>query len=392
MTALQLKKAPAATRIIKRGPNPFAPIAKIQNQNLTNVGTVYDPLNSRAQQIVKHPDIVKAITALKTRLNGQMYQQDHFGRMELVDESLIDVNVDIQRLLEIAHIGDNIITLFDPRIMQPLNVIYIKETGRYSSWEGQQSGTAFVLMKMAGLIAPGTKIQCKVVDDDLVVPGSTDTGEAVGNYGFRRLGGNGRKPIGQYFTHRSRVNGVRRYGSTLQEDVQSEQIQTTLEQNNCYPAASVSGQKKKPGMITYISGINNIAHHGTEDNNIFQLGIKDLDWALRWHDTYFPYEDGVDGGFILAFGRFSAEAVAAGFKITPKLEADLHRHMVTNYDNPAGFHRACKERLKSWQKKNNIKDSWSDSCLTPILVLDYVACGGKEPVPSVSGMQIYAGI
>jgi hypothetical protein len=392
MSTLQLKTVPTATRTIKRGPNPFAPIAKIQNQNLSNPHTVYDALTARANTIQTHADIVKAIAALKVRLNGQAYQQHHFGRLEEIDESLIDVNVDIQRFLEVAHIGDNIITLFDPRIMQPLNVIYIKETGRYSSWEGQQSGTAFVLMKLAGLIAPGTKIQCKVVDNDLVVPGSTDVGEAVGNYGFRRLGGNGRKGIGAYFTHRSRVNGVRMYGSTLHEDVQSDDIQKVLETNDCYPAASIQGQKKKPGMITYISGVNNIAHHGSEDANIFALGLKDLDWALRWHNTYFPAEDGVDGGFILAFGRFAAEATAAKFKITAKLEADLYRHVITNYGSPAGFHRACKERLTAWQKANKLKTSWSDSCLTPILILDYVACGGKEPVPAVNGMQIYAGI
>ena len=177
----------------------------------------------------------------------------------------------------------------------------------------------------------------------------------------------------------------------MQEDIQSDEIQKALEANNCYPAASIQGQKKKPGMITYISGINNIAHHGA-DPVIFQAGLNNLDWALRWHDTYFSGEEGVDGGFILAFGRFAAEADAVKFKITPKLEADLYRHVITNYGTPAGFHRACKERLSAWQKKNNLKVSWSDSCLTPILVLDYVSCGGKEPVPSVTGVQIYAGI
>jgi hypothetical protein len=159
-----------------------------------------------------------------------------------------------------------------------------------------------------------------------------------------------------------------------------------------YPAASVQGQKKKPGMITYISGLNNIAHHGTQDPTIFNNGLADLDWALKWHDTYFPFEEGVDGGHILAFGRFSSEARSAGFVINANLEQDLYNHYQKWYSSPAGFHRDCKERLKKFQKKNKLKDSWSDSCLSPILVMDYINRGGVQNIPQVAGMVIYAGI
>lgn len=390
---LHLKAAVSAPKTVNRGINPFAPIAKIQNQNLSNATkSKYVDMPTRISPLVKSQKILDSIQNLKNRLKNNVYTQIHFGRLMEIDCSLIDFNVDIQRLVEESHIAVNIIEKFDPRIMQPLNVIYIKDTGRYSSWEGQQSGCAFALMLHFGLIAPGTKIQCKVVDDDLVVPGSKDTGEAVGNYGFRQLGGSGRKPIGAFYVHRSRVNGVRLYGSTQLEDVQSEQIQQVLERNNMYPSASVQGQKKKPGMITYISGLNNIAHHGTQDAKVFKKGLADLEWALKWHDTYFPYEEGVDGGHILTFGRLSAEARSNGFNLTPALEQDLYEHYIKWYSSPAGFHRDCKERLKKFQKKNKLKDSWSDSCLTPILVMDYINRGGTQNVPQVSGMVIYAGI
>ena len=388
MATAQLQASP---RVINRGVNPFAPIAKIQNQNLSPQNK-YVGMNERIEPLLDNTDILEAIENLKQRLDGGVYNQSHFGRLMEIDCDLVDFNVDIQRLVEKSHVAHNIIEKFDPRIMQPLNVIYIKETGRYSSWEGQQSGCSFALMQHFGLIAPGTKIQCKVVDSDLVVPGSNDVGEAVGNYGFLRLGGNGRKAIGAYWTHRSRVNSVRLYGSTMPENVQSNEIQLVLEKYNMYPAPSVQGQKKKPGMVTYISGLNNIAHHGAEDPKIFKKGLADLEWALKWHDTYFPAADGVDGGFILAFGRFAAECRDAKFKITPALEADLARHVKHNYVTPAGFHADCKQRLKKWQKSNNLKDSWSDSCLTPTLVLDYLNRGGTEPVPQVSGMVTYAGI
>lgn len=378
-------------RQINRGANPFAPIAKIQNQNLSPQNK-YVTMKERIEPLVDNGDILEAIEELKQRLNGGIYDQHHFGRLMEIEHELVDFNIDIQRFIEKSHVAHNIIGKFDPRIMQPLNVIYIKETGRYSSWEGQQSGCAFALLQHFGLIAPGTKIQCKVVDNDLAVPGSNDVGEAVGNYGFLRLGGNGRKAIGAYWTHRSRVNSVRLYGSTMTENVQSNKIQLVLEKYNMYPSASVQGQKKKPGMVTYISGLNNIAHHGTDNPKIFKNGLENLAWALKWHDKYFPTAEGVDGGFILAFGRFAAEARDAKFRISTGLEEDLARHVKHWYVTPAGFHADCKQRLKKWQKTNSLKDSWSDSCLTPTLVLDYLNRGGTEPVPQVTGMVTYAGI
>lgn len=383
-----------AQRVIKRGPNPFAPIAKLKNNQLSTVYNKYEHLPDRASPLLSSKSIAKSIAALKERLGNEVYTQEHFGRLIEVDESLVDINIDIQRFLEELHIADNIITRFDPRIMQPLNVIYIEETGRYSSWEGQQSGTAFYLMKHFGLIAPGTKIQCKVVDDSLEVPGSNLKGEAVGNLGFRLLGGSGRKAIDPYFVHRSRVNGVKLYNSNLEEDIQSHRIQKVLEDNHMYPApaSDAQGQKAQPGMVTYISGINNIAGHGAEKEEIFDAGLSDLNWALRWHDTYFPNEKGVDGGFILAFGRLAAEAREQGIPLNRKLEDDLNRHIVSNYGSPKSFHNECKARLKAFQKNNNLKESWSDSCLTPILVIDYINAGGKCNVPEVHGMRTYGGI
>jgi len=381
-------------RTVVRGANPFAPIAKIKNQQLSNKKGKYEALPQRAQPLITSSKIQEAINILKQRLNDEVYTQEHFGRLMEIDESLIDINIDIQRFLEELHIADNIIALFDPRIMQPLNVIFIKETGRYSSWEGQQSGTAFYLMKHFGLIEPGTKIQCKVVDDDLSVPGSTDIGEAVGNYGFRRLGGSGRKSIDAFFVHRSRVNGKRLYGSTLTEDVQSHELQEILEKNNMFPAPAVEakGQQAQPGMVTYITGVNNIGHHGAETEEIFEMGKEDLQWALNWHNTYFANEKGVDGGFILAFGRLSAEARDENVELTPELELDLYNHIRASYGSPKGFHADCKTRLKKFQIANNLKDSWSDSCLTPILIIDYLNAGGQCTVPQVKGMTTYGGI
>ena len=381
-------------RTVDRGVNPFAPIVKQRNQSLTPRRGVYESLEDRVTgSFIDKIWTDNSIEILKMRLNGQKFKQEHFGRLELVPLHLIDINVDIQRDLELKHIAENIIERFDPRIVQPVNVTFIKETGRYSAWDGQQSSASMKIIYDAGLIEGDFKVQCKVFDDDLQVPGSDLVGEAVGNYGFRTLNGSGRQPIDAFFMHRSRVNGVRNYNSTFEEDLQSEEIQQILEKNNMFPAkaSDASGTKAKPGMVTYITGINSIAGHGTSQE-LFDVTKHDLDRALAWHNRYYPGEKGVDGGFILAFGRLYAEAREQDVEITQDTEADLYKLFQSKYGSPKGYHADCKQRLKAFQKKNNLKESWSDSCLTPLLVTDYIKWGGECALPQVQNMVVYAGI
>jgi len=384
-------------RTVNRGTNPFAPIVKQNNQALTPRNGVYEHLEDRVNTLkndyISGKWIDAAVDVLKDRLNGKKFTQEHFGRLELVPMNLIDINVDIQRDLEGSHIAKNIIMRFDPRIVQPVNVTFIKETGRYSAWDGQQSSASMRIIYDAGLIDGDFKIQCKVFDDDLEVPGSALKGEAVGNYGFRTLNGSGREPIDAFFMHRSRVNGVRNYSSDFWEDLQSEEIQQILEKNNMFPAkaSEASGTKAKPGMVTYITGLNGIAGHGT-NWDLFNVTKGDLDRALAWHDRYYSSEKGVDGGFILAFGRLYAEAREQNVPIDQTTEDDLYHLFQSKYGSPKGFHADCKQRLKAFQKKNNLKESWSDSCLTPLLVTDYINWGGKCALPQVQNMVTYAGV
>jgi hypothetical protein len=387
------------TRTIDRGANPFAPIAKQRNQALTTpLNGVYERLDDRVATMMSDPDqaelVNNAIANLRERLKGETYKQEHFGYLALVEAGDIDINIDIQRDLLAGHISKDIIALFDPRILQPVNVTYIKETRRYSAWDGQQSSATLKLLLLAGLVDPSVKIQCKVVDDDLVVPGSNLVGEAYGCSGFRLLN-TSREAIDPFWMHRSRVSGVRNYGSTLKEDEQAEEIQQIFEKNHMFPAkaSDAKGQQAKPGMVTYISGCNNIAGHDTEQDT-FNITKHDLDRTLRWHDTYFSNEKGVDGGFILTFGRLYAEAREQGIEITHDTEDDLYRLFQCKYGTPAGFHHDCKDRLKAFQIKNKLKTSWSDSCLTPILVMDYLRWAESEnhSLPEVNHMTTYAGI
>jgi hypothetical protein len=361
--------------------NPFVPVPKAVQTPMVSTGNIYDPLVSRALAIANETDIQEAIDNLRQRLKGKQYTQDHFGRLELQPASLVDINIDIQRLLEIPHIGKNIIELFDPRIMQPLNVIYIKETGRYSAWEGQQSGTAFALMMHFGLISPDTLIQCKVVDDDLEVPGSTLVGEAVGNLGFRCINYKGRKEPDLFYIFRSMVNGVRLYNSSLTEDLQANEIQNILQNHSMFaaPGLEARGTKAKPGMVTHISGMLKLAGHGTDN---FEVSKEDLDWVLAWHNKFYASEKGVNGGYLITFGRFAALCRKQEIEITKEHELEFYQHM-KRYGSPKAFHDDCKQRYKK------VYGGWSDACLLPIWQKDYMKRGGTLTLPTIENYNEY---
>jgi hypothetical protein len=384
-----------ATRTVNRGANPFAPIAKLHNQRLSPAqnANIYVPIPQRAMAINNNPHIQTALKNLAIRMAGQKFSKDHSGELVWVPFSELDINVEIQRDAEGEHQA-KIIERFDPRIYMPIMATRMANN-RYSAWEGQQTACTLYHLHQAGLLENDFLVQVKAYDETLTVPGSTLIGEAVGNYGFRQINGGMRKPIDAYHLHRSRVNGVRLYGSTFDEDVQSEEIQQILERNSMFPAKSSAAKYNQatPGMVTYIHGLNLIAGHGTE-MKVFNQSKQDLEWAISWHNKFYPNEKGVDGGFILAFGRLHASARTSkpAIKLDAALEADLFKLFQSKYGSPKGFHNDCKQRLQTFQNNNNLATTWSDGCLTPILVMDYINWGGKCAIPQVQGMTLYAGI
>ena len=396
ITALPVSAPATTTRTINRGANPFAAMVRQQNAALTPAvnNNVYESLTVRGDRVYQHPAVQKAIADLKARLGGKTYDQADFGELLLVPARLMDMNIDIQREEDPLHIAEQIIPRYDPRIAMTVMCTRLAN-GRYSAWEGQQTSLTFYVLLKAGIIDENTLIQVKAFDEKAVVPGTSLQGEAVGNLGFRIINGGGRKGVDAYHVHRSRVNGVRLYNSTFREDEQSEEIQQILERNNMFPAKTSAAARNQatPGMVTYIHGLNLIAAHDT-DPKIFNLAKKDLEWALAWHNKYYPMEKGVDGGFILAFGRLAAAARLSkpSIKLDQAVEDDLYNLFRAKYASPKGFHKDCKGRLETFQKANNLATSWSDSCLTPILVMDYINWGGKCALPQVHGMTIYAGI
>jgi hypothetical protein len=351
--------------------NPFS-VSKIENAlERLRARNLYEDLATRIAPTKNTPEkekIKNAINALRQRIGESTYSAADFGRLEEIIFDLLDINIDNQRDADWDHVA-YIIETFDPRAVQVVNAIKLPN-GRYSIPEGQHTAVALYILSLYGVISKDYKVMCKVVDALATVPGSNLKGEAFGNWLFRIINYKGRKSVEPFAMHKSRVSGVRNYGSTLTEDVHAEAIQTVVENNNmyCRPAVDARGHGAKPGMVTYISGLNRVA--GMESET-FDQSINDLDFALALHDRYFATEKGVDGGFILALGRYAALARIQKTTITREWQDALMKFFKERYASPAKFHKNCKNRLERFNNANDLPGGWSDNCLLSILILDF---------------------
>ena len=312
--------------------------------------------------------IAQAIKKLKERTKGKTFSQEDFGEVYKIPLSDLLINIMNQRAVDWLHIA-YIVMMFDPRIVQVINVVKLPN-GKYSVPEGQHTAVALWILMKLGMIPENFMVYCKVVEHELMVPGSPLKGEGFGNLLFRIINYKGRKSVDPYYLHRSRYNGVEMYNSELQEDLHAYEIQQVLIKNNMFPAPAIEarGQGATPGMVTYLNGLYNIAEHDTEN---FDEAINDLDWALGCHDERFNGEKGVDGGFILAFGRYAKQARKDEVTITQSHRKTLLDFFEERYSSPKAYHKECKKRLKTFQRENVLNEQWSDKCLCPILIKDF---------------------
>lgn len=378
--------------------NPFG-VSNAKREQLLQAQrnkNLYQDLSERAEPTLAPPvqeQIKSAINKLLVRTENKKFKTEHFGRIEYIPLSELYINIDNQRDVDWDHVA-HIIETFDPRAVQVVNTIKLPD-GRYSVPEGQHTAIVLYILFTMGIIGKDFMVQCKVVEALTTVPGSDLTGEAFGNYLFRLINYKGRKAVEPYFMHKSRVSGVRNYNSKLTEDIHAERIQSVVEKNNMFtrPAIEARGQGALPGMVTYITGLNKVAGLETDE---FDASINDLDFALELHNKHFAYEKGVDGGFILAFGRYAALARRSKIDITHDWREALVRFFKETYASPKKFHTTCKNRLEKFNKAHDLPGGWSDNCLLSVLILDFYnwceANGESYPVLDDKNINKYNGI
>ena len=131
-------------------------------------------------------------------------------------------------------------------------------------------------------------------------------------------------------------------------------------------------------------------------DNQFDLAIEDLGWALGCHAEKFNRQKGVEGGFILAFGRYAKLARKTKVNISATHRAALLDFIQETYGSPAKFHKECKKRLKNFQRKYDLKESWQDASLLSVMIMDFdkycTQKGESYPILNDLNLNKYKGI
>ena len=344
---------------------------KISRGN-SNAGDNFISIKELVDTAMSNDDSIEnGLEIVAERLAGQKYEAKHFGRVGMIPLGKVLSNIDIQRLVENKHIGQNILPIFDPRITQPINVVYYADKDYYTCWDGQQTSSTILALIAYGLVDADNwetfEVKANIIDADLMVPGSTISGEAVANFGFRTLNGSkAKKAVDPYYVMRSEHNGVRLYSSDLREDVHSNQMWTVLETHNMLPAPTTGTEKKLPGHIAHVSGMKSMASHDTEN-----FDLKTFTRVVTFLSTYFNTDNGINSSFYMAiaelFELLRDQKITTGFN-----EEQFAKFIKDTYSNGDGFSNYAKGRLHKFQDKIAVKRSWTDACSVPYMIDDYI--------------------
>ena len=343
----------------------------------TNKGGNLIPIADIVNKVIGSEVIQEGIKFRRKKLAGEVYKAQHFGRVGMIPMGKIDINIDIQRGIEQKHIGNNILPIFDPRITQPINVIYYAETGRYTCWDGLQTLSTILIMIGNGLVEVADwetfEVKANIIDADLMVPGASCTvAEAVANFGFRTINGpTGRKKVDPFYVMRSEYHGAKLYNSDLQEDLHSREMWEALLRHNMHPADEES--RHKPGHISHISGMKKMAGH---DKN---LNITSFENAIEFLSKHFIKDDGINASFYMAiaelFVQLDKQRIKVGTKSTEFNTERFATFLKAQYgkvNTSHSFRKLAAKRLERERTKLGYKThAWTDDCSLPYMLDDY---------------------
>lgn len=346
-------------------------------QELANIGENYEPLHIGVNAILNHPAIAKGIDILKSRLGDQRYKPHHFGRVAMVPLKMIYINIDIQRFVEELHIGNNIIPNFDPRLVQPVNLVFRKELGFYTCWDGRQTSSTILILFMYGLIDVNNwedfEIKANIIDSDLEVPAPiTEGAEAIGNFGFRWMDGSGKKPIDQCFIMRSEYHGAKLYNSKMREDLHSMEMWECMLRHGMHPADNRT--KSLPGYVPHISGMKKMAGHDTDNFDIETFGK-----TIKFLSEFVSEDSGVNSSFYMAIADLFCLLTIQGIQLgtgknqfNEKRFGEFLHEKYGRINTSHEFRRIAKKRLERVRKKQGfITANWDDNCGAPFMLDDY---------------------
>jgi hypothetical protein len=332
-------------------------------------------LPSMIKEVMNEKEVMTAINTLRERVKGK-WQPHHFGRLELIPFGKVYYDIDTQRNVELKHVCRTIIANFDPRIIQPINVVYFRKQDIYVSWDGLQSGAAMYFLINHGFIEVDNwenwMIQAKVVESDLEVPwGIVSIPESIGLKAFLTLN-QGRKEIDPYYIIRNETYAVRRYNSTMIEDVHSELIWALFEKYGMLPGPSE--YSKHPLFINHISGIKKLTNHGKET-----FGLWGLEQTLKMLKKVSLNDDGINSSFYMVlhilFNLLEEQGIDVGTSATKFNTKRFGEFILETYgkkNSSHTFRERAVERLQRGRGPKADKVQWTDACGVPYIIDDYM--------------------
>lgn len=344
---------------------------------IKNTGNNIVPVQDLVNDVLGSEVIKEGVNIRRQKLAGKKYKAQDFGRIGMIPIGKVDINIDIQRGIEKKHIAKNILPIFDPRITQPINVIYYPETGRYTCWDGLQTLTTILILISHELIEAEDwetfEVKANIIDADMTVPGACCTvAEAVANFGFRILNDTGRKKVGLYYVMRSEYHGAKLYNSDLQQDLHSRDMWEAMLRHNMHPADDEN--KHKPGHISHISGMKKMAGHNEK-----MFNIATFERSIEFLSKHFIRDDGINASFYMAiaelFVQLDVQNIKIGQKSTQFNTERFAEFIKTKYgkvNTSHSFRKIAAKRLERDRTNLGYKThAWTDDCSLPYMLDDY---------------------
>lgn len=267
MTTLHLTLLKPTVRNIKRVAKQIVNThANAVNQQFAKSTSHYQDLGERLTQALTDAYVNRVINMAKPNYLSRYSHITNFNQLRLARTlrckiSLIDIDVTLQRMLDVNHAA-NIIANFQELLVMPICVYEdANRPGRFVCWDGQH--TAIVLYIIA----------CQILGqnpDDVEVPIVVyESGlKADMRNNFIQLNGDAKKSLDEIDIFHQQVFGVRTDGATYSSWILSERKQQALEANGMFATHSKFNDTDQPGALS------NMTEFVKEDLELVQAFCK----------------------------------------------------------------------------------------------------------------------
>lgn len=258
---------------------PFTKVPKGQKIDISKIRNPLDPKKLANPKVLKLTDIVslleqneKTMDYINTlKANKKIFKKSEIGKLVDAEIGSVTFNEITQRLIDVGHCHDDILTKLDPRLLSP--VFATKQADGSNSCFDTQHGIGVVgLLAKHGLWGNDPKDWLKFKFPTFIVdePHPSFTPEAA-----LHRNGKGQKKWETYDHHKIKVAAVRQFNNPSQsnEYVDAEARQSLCEKYEATPLPKGHDDFGKAGTLP-------------RTDVIYDWSLETLEFILATHKTY----------------------------------------------------------------------------------------------------------